>query len=418
MPKDCGQAWWKEAKYGMFIHWGIYSELGGEWRGIATAGLGEWIMKDLEIPAEAYEEVASSFNPTLFDAEEWVNLAKDAGMKYIVITAKHHDGFAVYRSACSPFNIVDATPFGQDPIEALAVACRAAGIRLCFYYSQAQDWHDPNGYGYGPVLDEEKKFSIYLENKCKPQLQELLTQYGDIGLIWFDTPMTMSDDHSRELTQFVKRLQPDCIVSGRIGNQYGEYMSTGDLMIPTLPYPGDWEVPFTLNDTWGYKRDDHHWKSAKQIISSLVNVNSKGGNYLLNIGPDGKGRIPAISKEILRTVGSWLRDHGDSIYATQPVPVFPYEQNWGMFTYKPGRLFMHVFHWRESILIHCLANELSRAFVLRTGQDVPISRQYIPSLKQHRVTLHLPAEPPDEINSVLCLELKEDRIRLDSLEHL
>jgi len=418
MAKDCKQAWWKEAKYGMFIHWGLYSRLGGEWNGQKTDGIGEWIMRFLKIPVSEYEKVAESFNPVKFNAEEWVKLAQNAGMKYIVITAKHHDGFAMYRSGCSPYNIVDATPFGRDPIEELSVACRAAGIKLCFYYSQAQDWHDPNGYGSGGVPDARKQFDVYLEHKCKPQLRELLTQYGDIGLIWFDTPMEMSESHSREIAQFVKSIQPNCIVSGRIGNEYGEYMSTGDNMIPALPYPGDWEVPATLNETWGFKYDDHHWKSPRQIIELMVKINSRGGNYLLNVGPDGEGVIPEASQEILRTVGSWLGKYGDSIYGTQAMPVFPYEQSWGMFTYKPGKLFMHILNWADNLVIHCLANEITKMYVLGSGEEVEYKQLYVTSLKQHRTRIKLPAVQPDEIDSVICLELKEDRILVDTLDTL
>ena len=215
MGKDCGQKWWQEARFGLFIHWGLYAQLAGEWNGVRTESIGEWIMKRLDIPVADYEKLAADFNPVAFDAEAWVSLAKDAGMKYIVITAKHHDGFAMYHSQCSPYNIVDATPFRRDPMKELADACRKAGIRLCFYYSQAQDWHDPDGYGYGPVPDEQKNFTRYLEEKCIPQVREILTQYGDIGLIWFDTPMIMSETDSRRVAQVVKEIQPDCLVSGR-----------------------------------------------------------------------------------------------------------------------------------------------------------------------------------------------------------
>src|SRR5665647_3321082 len=376
MAKDCGQKWWKEAKFGMFIHWGLYAQLAGEWRGVRTSQIGEWIMKHLDIPVAEYEKIASAFNPVEFDAEAWVKLAKDAGMKYIVITAKHHDGFAMYHSSCSPYNIVDATPFRRDPMKELEHACKKAGIRLCFYYSQAQDWHDPNGYGYGPVPDQEKDFAKYLDEKCIPQVKELLTQYGDIGLIWFDTPMIMSEEHSRKVAQVVKDLQPDCLVSGRIGNQFGDYMSTGDNKIPELPYFGDWEVPATLNDTWGFKSFDMNWKSPAELIRILVKINSRGGNYLLNVGPDAKGVIPGPSVDILRQVGRWMAVNGDSIYATSPVPVFPYEMEWGFFTRKPGKLFMHVFDWRESIDIHCLANNITKAYLLATGEQVEDTRSY------------------------------------------
>ncbi|MDR1599110.1 MAG: alpha-L-fucosidase [Oscillospiraceae bacterium] len=300
------------------MHWGIYSHLAGSYKGRETASLGEWIMKHFSIPVEEYERIASKFNPVGFNADEWVALAGEAGMKYIVITAKHHDGFAMFHSKCSKYNIVDATPFKRDPIAELAEACQREGVKLCFYYSQAQDWHDPDGYGYG-VPNEEKDFNNYLQNKCKPQLKELLTQYGEIGLIWFDTPQTMSYEHSLELKKFVKSIQPNCIVSGRTGNTLGEYISTGDNQIPAQPYDGDWEVPATLNDTWGYKKNDHYWKSPHEALRLLLRINSRGGNYLLNVGPDGNGVIPPESVRILREIGSFVRANGKAIYGSAPV---------------------------------------------------------------------------------------------------
>ncbi len=418
MAKDCDQQWWKDAKFGMFIHWGLYSELAGEWQGVKTPHIGEWIMKHQNIPVAAYAKTAQDFNPTGFDANEWVRLAKDAGMKYLVITAKHHDGFAMYHSKCSKYNIVDATPFKRDPMLELAEACSREGIKLCFYYSQAQDWHDPDGYGYGPIPDEKKNFKRYLDEKCKPQLEELLTQYGEIGLIWFDTPMIMSNEHSSEVVSLVKRLQPNCLASGRIGNQFGDYMSTGDNKIPVLPYAGDWEVPATLNDTWGFKYFDENWKQPKDLLELLVKINSRGGNYLLNIGPDGRGIIPKVSVEILERVGKWMQINGESIYATEAVPVFPYEMPWGYFTCKPGKLFMHVLDWSTHIDIHCYANQIKRAYLLSTGQEVTFRQSYSPASQVHRVSFNLPEQPTDEMDSVVVIETVEDEVRLDSLDTL
>lgn len=302
--KDCKQQWWKDARFGMFIHWGLYAKLAGEWRGQKTPQVGEWIMRHLQIPVEEYRAIARDFNPVGFDAEAIVRLAQDAGMKYIVFTAKHHDGFAMYHSRCSAYNIVDATPFGRDPLRELADACKEAGVKLGVYYSQAQDWDEENGLGYGKP-DAEKDYAQYYRDKCLPQIRELLTQYGEIGLMWFDTPMSMTAQESQGIYDLVKSLQPNCIVSGRIGNQLGEYMSTSDNFVPTLPYAGDWEVPATLNDTWGYKKDDHNWKSAGRVVELLTRVNSRGGNYLLNIGPDGNGVVPEESVRILRP-GRWV----------------------------------------------------------------------------------------------------------------
>jgi len=418
MVKNCGQKWWQEAKYGMFIHWGLYSQIAGEWKGVRTPHIGEWIMKHQNIPISDYEKVACEFNPTGFNAVDWVRLAKDAGMKYLVITAKHHDGFAMYHSKCSKYNIVDATPFGRDPIEELAEACAKEGIKMCFYYSQAQDWHDPDGYGYGPVPDERKNFKRYLDEKCKPQLVELLTQYGDIGLIWFDTPMIMSNEHSRELANLVKNIQPDCLVSGRIGNQFGDYMSTGDNMIPVLPYLGDWEVPATLNDTWGYKYFDENWKQSKEIVECLLKINSRGGNYLLNVGPDGRGIIPQASIDILRCVGRWMQSNGESIYATKVAPLFPYEMPWGYFTWKPGKLFMHVLEWRSSVQVHCFASRIKKAYLLTMGEEIFYTQSYSPASQQHRVTFQLPEKPVDPLDTVVVMEINEEEMLLDTLNTL
>lgn len=418
MSKNCGQKWWQDAKFGMFIHWGLYSQLAGEWKGTRTEHIGEWIMKNMNIPVKEYEKMAADFNPTDFNAEEWVNLAKEAGMKYIVITAKHHEGFAMYHSKCSKYNIVDATPFKRDPMKELAEACSNAGIKLCFYYSQAQDWHDPDGYGYGPVPDAEKDFGRYLEEKCKPQIRELLTQYGDIGLLWFDTPMIMSPEHSREIAELVKSIQPNCLVSGRIGNEFGDYMSTGDNRIPALPYYGDWEVPATLNDTWGYKYFDNNWKSPEYLIKTLVKINSRGGNYLLNVGPTGKGIIPRPSEDILRKVGKWISANSDSIYGTKPVPTFPYEMDGIQFTQKPGKLYMHVFDWRSKIDVHCYANTILDAYVLSTDEKVQFSQHYKPASKQHWASLKLPGAKPDATDTVICIENKESDILLETLDTL
>ncbi|MDL2233732.1 alpha-L-fucosidase [Ruminococcaceae bacterium OttesenSCG-928-L11] len=410
MKKDCGQQWWKDARYGMFIHWGLYSHLAGSWKGREVSGIGEWIMKRLEIPVAEYESIAADFNPTAFDAEEYVGLAVDAGMKYLVITAKHHDGFAMYHSKCSPYNIVDATPFGRDPIAELAAACRKAGIKLCFYYSQAQDWHHPGGYGYGPVPDEEKDFRRYLDEKCLPQLKELLTQYGDIGLIWFDTPQIMSEAHSREVRDHVKSIQPDCIVSGRIGNQLGEYMSTGDNRIPLLPYDGDWEVPATLNDTWGFKENDHNWKSPESVLRLLLKINGRGGNYLLNVGPDPTGKIPASSADILREVGAFVKANGDAVYQTSVVWDYPYELESMFLTRRDYHLYLNFLDAPQNKLNFVLLNStIKKATLLATGEELVFAQSYTPASRQHRVIVELPETLPFAVCNTVDLEL-EDRI--------
>jgi len=417
--KDCKQTWWKEAKYGMFIHWGLYAQLAGSWNGREVVGNGEWIMKKFDIPVAEYEEVAKDFNPVDFDAAAWVKVAVDAGMKYIVITAKHHDGFALWHSKCSKYNIVDATPFGRDPIAELAAECKKAGLPLCFYYSQAQDWHDPDGYGYGPVPDEDKNFRRYLDEKCKPQLKELLTQYGDIGLIWFDTPVIMSYEHSLELKNYVKVLQPNCIVSGRIGNKLGEYMSTGDNRIPLLPYDGDWEVPATLNDTWGFKTNDQNWKRPKDILNLLLKINSRGGNYLLNVGPDAKGRIPQPSIDVLNEVADFVRKNGDAVYGTKAVRGYPYDIEGLHMTARDHHLYLSFADSREGTVNVAMFNgKIKQATLLANGQELPFTHTYALASNQWRIIVQLPDTLPCAHYNTLDLELEEkDPVfgRLDNL---
>ncbi|MFW6156053.1 MAG: alpha-L-fucosidase, partial [Armatimonadota bacterium] len=344
-------SWWRDARFGMFIHWGIYAVAEGRWNGQHVEGLGEWVMYRARIPVEEYETLAEQFNPVKFDAEEWVALAARAGMRYLVITAKHHDGFAMFDSAVSEFDIVDATPCGHDIMAELAAACQRHGIRLCFYYSQAQDWHHPGGEGHWDRAEHwqtqtvtEQEFAAYLDAKAKPQVRELLTQYGPIGLIWFDTPVAINPEQSQELVELVHELQPECLVNGRVGNEKGDYSSLGDNQIPRGPVKGDWETPATMNDTWGFKADDDNWKSTEELLHLLVDLASKGVNYLLNVGPTAEGLIPPESVKRLKEIGAWMDVNSDAIYATDPNP-WPWEFEWGRVTVKPGKLFLHMYDW-------------------------------------------------------------------------
>ena len=418
MKKDCKQIWWKEAKYGLFIHWGLYAKLAGEWNGREVQGIGEWIMKRMDIPVNEYEKLANDFNPVDFNAVEWVKIAKDAGMKYIVYTAKHHDGFAMYHSDCSKYNIKDATPFGRDPVAELAKECEKEGIRLCFYYSQAQDWHDPDGYGYGPIPDEQKNFRRYLDEKCIPQLKELLTKYGKIGLIWFDTPQIMSLEHSTELRDLVKQIQPECIVSGRIGNRLGEYMSTGDNRIPVLPFDGDWEVPATINDTWGFKKNDKNWKNPKDILSLLLKINSRGGNYLLNVGPDSKGLIPKESVEILKKVADFVKKNSDAVYATKAVWNYPYDLEDVYFTARDYHLYLNFSGNPNNLNISMINSRVKKASFLATGQELEFSQTYSKASNQHRLIITLPEKMPGEFFNSVDLVLEDKDPVFGDLENL
>ena len=317
--------WFVEAQYGMMVHWGLYSLLGGEWKGklMDSRYLAEWIQQYFRIPIAEYEKLASAFNPIFFDADEWVRLARDAGMKYVVVTSKHHDGFAMFRSKVSSFNIVDATPFRRDPIEELAESCRKCGLKLGLYYSQDLDWHERGGGGYKlgktwcdgaaywtnnwdfPEMTDETRgdFDAYFETKALPQVRELLTQYGDLCLVWFDIGKTLTECQSNALYDLVRSVQPGCLINSRIGCGKCDYTSSGDNEIPQgidVRKGMLYETCGTVNDTWGYKPSDQNWKSAETIRKNREHLRALGANYLLNVGPDGLGRIPAGCVKILR----------------------------------------------------------------------------------------------------------------------
>jgi alpha-L-fucosidase len=328
--RDARMAWWREARFGMFIHWGLYSIPAGTWNGKQVPSIGEWIMNQGTIPVADYKALASQFNPTAFSAHDIVALAKSAGMKYIVITAKHHDGFAMFDSKADPFNIVAATPFHRDPIRELAEECRKQGVKLGFYYSQDQDWTAPGGAAYktgnhdAPNHHWDKAqdgdFATYLHTKAIPQMKELLTNYGDFPVvIWFDTP---TDDMTPALAGEIVALlnqHPNLIWNNRLGGGYKGDTETPEQFIPAKGYPGrDWEACMTMNDTWGYKSYDTNFKSTETLLRNLIDIASKGGNYLLNIGPDSKGNVPPPEIERLHQVGKWLAVNGEAVYGTQP----------------------------------------------------------------------------------------------------
>lgn len=400
--------WWREARFGMFIHWGLYAIPAGTWKGQQIPGIGEWIMHRAHIPVREYEQLAAKFNPVAFDAEAWVRVAKNAGMKYLTLTSKHHDGFALFKSKASPYNIVDATPFGRDVVAELARACKKAGIRLCFYYSQKQDWHHPDGSGNAWDYDPEKQdFNRYMRDKALPQVREILTQYGPIGMIWYDTPQDITPAQTRKFVDQVYDLQPNCLVNGRAGHGIGDYLSMGDNMIPPARVEGDWETPATLNDTWGYKTYDHNWKPVKGIIQRLSDIASKGGNYLLNVGPTARGVIPKPSIARLEAVGQWLAVNGDAIYGTSASP-HPYEQAWGRITTKGKRVFLHLFDWpRGTFTLYGLKNRVRRAYLLADKHQKPlaISQAHRADIDLKVLGIDLPKKAPDKHVSVVVLDV-------------
>jgi alpha-L-fucosidase len=418
--------WFRGAKYGLFIHWGLYAIPAGEWQGKRSLGLGEWIMNRSQVPVRDYEKLAARFNPINYKPDEWVQLAQDAGMKYIVITSKHHDGFAMFKSKVSPYNIVDATPFKRDILKELADACAKRGMRLGFYYSQSQDWHESNGAGntwdFGP--DDKKDYDQYLRGKAEPQVRELLTGYGPVALIWFDTPRMMTGDRGPRFTQIVRSLQPNTLIDGRLGVE-GDYRSTGDNVIPSESSTEAWETPATINDTWGYRKDDTNWKSPGQITFKLVDIVSKGGNYLLNVGPMADGIIPQASQDILRTVGRWLKVNGEAVYGAGPTPfgdelgepsakglkdvrgnALVYPQTEWRVTTKPGKLYVTFFNEpRAPFPLPAMRNAVKRAYQLADGAPVKTTSQ------DGRTFLNVDRPILDPMATVVVVEFEGDRVQ-------
>jgi alpha-L-fucosidase len=418
--------WFREAKYGLFIHWGLYAIPAGAWNGRRIPGLGEWIMFRTPVPVREYERLALRFNPVNYNPDDWVKLAKDAGMRYIVITSKHHDGFALFKSAASPFNVVDATPYKRDILKELADACARQGMRLGFYYSQSQDWHEPNGAGntwdFGP--DEKKDYDQYLRGKAEPQVRELLTGYGPVALIWFDTPRMMTGDRGHRFTRIVRSLQPNTLIDGRLGVE-GDYVTTGDNVIPPSASAEAWEVPATINHTWGYRTDDTDWKSAGQITFKLVDIVSKGGNYLLNVGPMADGTIPQASQDVLRTVGQWLQANGDAVYGAGATPFgdelgeasargakdvrgdpLVYQQIQWRVTTKPGKLFITFFDEpRAPFPLPAMKNTLKRAY--RLADKAPVEM----TTENGRTVLNIERPIFDPMATVVVIEFEGDRVQ-------
>jgi alpha-L-fucosidase len=417
--------WFREAKYGLFIHWGLYAIPAGQWNGKRSPGLGEWVMFRSRVPVKEYEKLAAQFNPVKFNADEWVKLAKDAGMKYIVITSKHHDGFALFKSKASAYNVVDATPFKRDILKELADACARGGIRLGFYYSQSQDWHEPNGAGneWDFGADDKKDYDQYLRGKAEPQVRELLSGYGPVALIWFDTPRMMTGDRPHRFTRIVRELQPDTLIDGRLGAE-GDYVSTGDNVIPSNVSGEAWEVPATINHTWGYRTDDTDWKSPGQIAFKLIDIVSKGGNYLLNVGPMPDGVIPQVSQDILRTVGRWLQVNGDAVYGAGPTPfgeelgersakgykdvrgdALVYQQIQWRVTTKPGKLYITFFDEpRAPFQIPAMKNRVTRAYRLADKAAIELK------MENGRAVINMERPMFDPMATVIVVELEGSKV--------
>lgn len=433
LGKEERMKWWTEARFGMFIHFGVYAQMAGQYKGHEQArGGAEWIMNRMKVPVAEYKEIAKQFNPVKYDADAWVKMAKDAGMKYLVITAKHHDGFALFNSKASKWDIADATPYGKDLLKPLAEACKKYGIKLGFYYSQAQDWGNAGGSvarklmregwpnpdstnidnytaahkGKWDPVQETKTFDQYIDDVAVPQLKELMTNYGDIAVLWWDTPTNMTDEAALKLQEVLKK-QPAIITNDRLKRPN----FPGDTKTPEQKIPDQseldgqyWETCMTMNGTWGYRVSDHKWKPASTLIRNLIDIASKGGNYLLNVGPKPDGSFPQESIDRLKEIGSWMKVNHEAIYATtaNPLPVVP----WGRITKKTEKgktkLYLSVFDWPKDgkLIIPQLKHPVVAATLLSNGAKLKTYAQ------GDAVAIEVPAQAIDPIATVVKLEVK------------
>ena len=416
---EARMAWWSEARFGMFIHWGLYSIPAGEWKG--STNHAEWIRTTAQIPLTEYGKFVEQFNPVKFNAAEWVRMAKNAGMKYITITSKHHDGFCLFDSKYTDFDVM-STPFKRDILRELADACHKEGIKMCWYHS-IMDWHHPD---YLPRREWEKDrptdgadFDRYVQH-MKNQLKELLTNYGEISVLWFDGEWesTWNTKYGSELYNYVRSLQPNIIINNRVGagrsgmegfTKAGEFagdFGTPEQEIPATGMPGlYWETCMTMNNNWGYNKHDDHWKSTEDLIRKLADIASKGGNFLLNVGPTSEGVFPAPSIERLRQIGDWMKVNGEAVYSTKASPFR--NLAWGRCTQKPidggARLYLHVFAWPVDgkLVVPGILSQAKQAYLLSDSRHSPLSV----NRQEDALVVTVPTKAPDAISSVVVLDV-------------
>jgi alpha-L-fucosidase len=408
--RDARMEWWRDARFGLFIHWGVYAVPAGTYRGERIAGIGEWIMRNAKIPVAEYKSYAQDFNPVNYDPKAWVKMAKDAGMRYIVITSKHHDGFALFDSKVTDWDIVDASPYGRDLLKPLVKEAKKEGMKIGFYYSQAQDWTHPggakSGYKEGEYWDEAHagSFDDYLREIAYPQVKEILTNY-DIDILWWDTPRWMNKERAERLRPLIS-LRPSLITNNRLGGGYRGDSDTPEQHVPATGIEGrDWEVCMTMNHTWGYKSYDDDWKSTEDLLHKLIDIASKGGNFLLNVGPKPDGTIPQASVDRLAEIGSWMDINSESIYGTEASPFR--RLWWGRCTQKEleggdTRLYLQVFDSPEDkILLVPVNNEDIHCYALSDNEE-----KYDVEKTEEGLVVHLIGEAVDEISSVVVLDIK------------
>lgn len=408
--------WFQQARFGMFIHWGLYSVAAGEWKGQKC---GEWMLMSSDIPAEEYEKLAQKFNPEKYDADRWVSTAKAAGMKYLVITAKHHEGFCLFDTKHTDYNIVKASPYGRDPIKPLAQACKKHGVKLCIYYS-VKDWHHPqypreatartkrHPEGFHSRPNPQADYLKYLDY-MQEQLRELLTHYGPVGILWFDWGIMPEGDvylkRAAKIGEMIGKLQPACLVNNRFGGIKGDY-GTPEQRIPGGTQKQAFETCMTLNNSWGYAKHDRNWKDAATVVHNLVDIVQKGGNYLLNVGPTAQGVIPAEAVKIIKRVGRWLKVNGESVYGAGTGSIHTsWLEDIGAVTARTGRLYLHVLKWpadRKLFLYDFKKKRLLKAYLLADSKKKPLKAE----VHSCSLTLHLPKSAPDPLDSVVTVEFK------------
>ncbi|MCC5930750.1 MAG: alpha-L-fucosidase [Cyclobacteriaceae bacterium] len=422
--------WWREARFGMFVHWGVYSGLGSQWQGqILRTGYSEHIQRRLQIPISVYrEEVAGTFNPIHFNADEWILLAKEAGMKYFIITSKHHDGFAMWPSIVSDFNIADATPFQRDPMMELRDAAKKHDIKFGFYYSHAFDWGEESGPGndwdyQNPGGDKTRydmgdwwnfeefewfipKARQYVDQKAIPQLLELIVRY-DPDILWFDTPHKLPPSENFRILKAVREASPRVVINGRLIRDWGDYINTADKPAEIAPQDGDWEAIPTTNESYGWNPFDTTHKPVSHFIELLTKSVARGGNLLMNVGPMGDGQIDPKDIEILKGIGKWWQSNGKSIRGCGRTPL--QVQTWGESTRKDYTIYLHVFKWPEdgNLVVGGLLSDVKKAYLL---SDKNRNALNVKRISQVDLSIEVPLTAPDPINSVIVLELDGDPI--------